>query len=214
MEKATNGQFREFIGKILVKGSDEMIASINKEKIQSCINSLSSEDVVMKNLVTFINNDGKVIVDRPKIININRSKPFDPATFIGSGWPIEEQDEKSLALTEINITEVVFETTLEKGEKNIKGEDKLKRLKEKDIIRLDAKIFQTLWENQYLIPEKWKEETKVNATFIFFDGTILLGSSGFRYILHLYWGDGKWSWDYCWLVGGFDVRNPSAVLAS
>ncbi|MBU3969017.1 hypothetical protein KJ991_02270 [Patescibacteria group bacterium] len=214
MEKATNGQFREFIGKILVNESDEMIASINKEKIQSCINSLSSEDVVMKNLVTFINNDGKVIVDRPKIININRSKPFDPATFISSGWSIEEQDEKSLALTEINITKVMFETTLEKGEKAVNGEEKLKRLKEKNCIRLDAKIFQTLWENQNLIPKEWKEKTNGNTTFIFFDGTILRGSSGFRYVLHLYWGDGKWSWDYCWLVGDFDVGYPSTVLAS
>ncbi|TSD02914.1 MAG: hypothetical protein Athens071416_433 [Parcubacteria group bacterium Athens0714_16] len=214
MEKATNGQFREFIGKILVKGSDEIISSIDKEKIQSCINSLSSEETVLKNLVTFINSGGKVIVSGSKIIQIDRSIPFDPAKFIGAGWSIEEQDEKSLALTEIDLTKVVFETTLEKNEKTINGVDKLKCLKEKNVIRLDAKIFQTLWENQNFIPEEWKKKTNGNTTFIFFDGTILRFSYGNRCVLYLYWYGGKWHWDFYWLDNDFDVSYPSAVLAS
>lgn len=57
MEKATNGQFREFVGKLLVKGNDENVAKIDKTKIQTIINSLSSaEDTVFENLVRFINN--------------------------------------------------------------------------------------------------------------------------------------------------------------
>ena len=57
MEKATNGQFREFVGKLLVKGSDEKVATIDKTKIQRAINSLSNEEKVMENLIMFINND-------------------------------------------------------------------------------------------------------------------------------------------------------------
>lgn len=64
MEKATNGQFREFVGKLLVKGSDEKVALIDKTKIQNAINSLSSaEDTVFENLVRFINNGCRLLVD-------------------------------------------------------------------------------------------------------------------------------------------------------
>jgi len=168
-----------------------------------------------KQFTLFLKNGGKVIVDSPRVISIDRSIPFDPTTFIGNGWSIEEQDERAIALTEINLTEVMFDSTLEKGEKSIKGEDKLKRLKEKtNRIRLDAGIFKTLWENQILIPEKWKEQTNRNTTFIFFDGTVLRDSNGDRYVLCLYWNGGEWYW-YCpWLENAWFAYDPSAVLAS
>ena len=64
MEKATNGQFREFIGKLLVKGSDEKVAQIDKTKIQKVIDSLSSNDsTVFENFINFINNEGCLLVD-------------------------------------------------------------------------------------------------------------------------------------------------------
>lgn len=167
-----------------------------------------------KQFTAFLKNGGKVIVDSPRVISIDRSIPFDPKTFIGNGWSIEEQDERAIALTEIDLTSVMFDSTLEKGEKSIKGEDKLNRLKEKtNRIRLDAGIFKTLWENQILIPEKWKEKTNGNTKYIFFDGTVLRYSDGDRYVLYLYWNDGRWRWYYDWLVSDWHARNPSAVLA-
>ena len=168
-----------------------------------------------KQFTAFLKNGGKVIVDSPRVISIDRSIPFDPKTFIGNGWSIEEQDERAITLTEIDLTSVMFDSTLEKGEKSIKGEDKLNRLKEKtNRIRLDAGIFKTLWENQILIPEKWKEQTNGNTTFIFFDGTVLRDSDGNRYVLCLCWGDGRWDWYYYWLGLDWSADGPSAVLAS
>ena len=167
-----------------------------------------------KQFTAFLKNGGKVIVDSPRVISIDRSIPFDPKTFIGNGWSIEEQDERAIALTEIDLTSVMFDSTLEKGEKSIKGEDKLNRLKEKtNRIRLDAGIFKTLWENQILIPEKWKEKTNGNTTFIFFDGTVLRHSRGRRCVLYLYWLDGRWRWGYNWLEFDWSASYPSAVLA-
>jgi hypothetical protein len=167
-----------------------------------------------RQFTAFLKNGGKVIVDGPKVISIDRSKPFNPTTFIGAGWTIAEQDERALALAEVDLTEVVFETTLGDKEKSIKGEDKLTRLKEKGCVRLDAGVFKTLWENQILIPEKWKEKTNGNTTYIFFDGTVLQSSSGYRFVLCLYWRDGEWRWSYFWLGNGFDAGSLSAVLAS
>lgn len=154
----------------------------------------------------------KMIVER--FLKIDRSKPFNPESFIGGDWSIEEQDERSLTLTEVDLSKVVFETTLGKNENRVKGEEKLKRLKEKNVIRLDAKIFQTLWENQNLIPEGWKEKTNGSPTFIFFDGTILRNSNGLRCVLDLCWRDGEWYWYYSWLGRGWHADDPSAVLAS
>ncbi len=126
------------------------------------------------------------------IISIDRSKTFDPVAFIGKGWSIVEQDDRSLALTQIELGKIDFAHMLEKGETQIKGEDKLNRLKKDDRIRLDAMVFQTLWENQSLIPASWKEKTKGNTTYIFFDGTVLRSPGGGRYVLCLCWDVGGW----------------------
>lgn len=169
----------------------------------------------------------KVIVGEPKIIKIDRTKSFNPTEFISSGWSIwrgpkdgkglsgeEEQDERALDLTEVDISKIRLETMLKSGEVSVGGEERLERLKKAGHIRLDVKIFQILWENQSLIPEEWKEKTNGNTTFIFFDGTILRGPVGDRGVLCLCWSGGEWDWDGDWLGDGFGADDPSAVLAS
>lgn len=85
------------------------------------------------------------------VIAIDRTKPFEPNKFIwavtGRGnWTISKvkpQDERSLALTKVDLAEVHFK---EKGQF------------EEDDIPLDIKVFETIWENEALIPESWKKE--------------------------------------------------------
>jgi len=86
---------------------------------------------------------GKMIVGEPKIIPIDRTQPFDPVKSLGQGWTIDEQDERSLALNQVDLANVRLEYMLKKDESWIKGEEKLKRLKKAGHIRLDAKVFQT-----------------------------------------------------------------------
>jgi len=177
----------------------------------------------------FLRNRGKVIIGEPKVISIYRSKPFEPAKFkgLGEGWTIwkgsidgdglkgdEDQDSRSLALTELDLTKVRFETCLRKKETQIKGEIKHARLKEAGHIRLDAQVFQTLWENQHLIPLQWKELTNGNTTYIFFDGTVLRNPRGVRCVLYLCWNDGRWFWNARWLENDWYASSPSAVPAS
>ena len=149
-----------------------------------------------------------------RVIQIDRSVPFDPVKLLGQGWTIEEQDECSLALTQIDLANVKLESMLKKDESWIKGEEKLKRLKQAGYIPLDTKVFQTLLENKVLIPESWKEKTNGNTTYIFFDGTVLRGPGGHRCVLYLCWSDGRWRWGCDWLGGDWYVSDPSAVLAS
>jgi len=44
--------------------------------------------------------------------------------------------------------------------------------------------------------------------------TFLRNPDGNRYVLCLYWNDGRWNWNYNWLENDWNVNNPSAVLAT
>ncbi len=148
-------------------------------------------------------------------LQIDRSKPFDYA-FVGPESEIEEEDQRSLALSEIDLADIRFEAMLEDSETSVDGGSRLGRLRGAGYIRLDAKIFQTLWENQQLIPERWKERTKGQMTKIFFEGTVLRSSHSNRgdnrYVLCLYWDGSEWCWCLSWVVNDRHVNEPSAVI--
>ncbi len=149
------------------------------------------------------------------IISIDRTAPFDSAAFIDDGWDIWEgdQDERSLVLTEVDLSKVSLLTCLKKNEKHITREVNLQRLKQKGCIRLDAKIFHTLWKDQRFIPKRWKAKTHGNTTRIFFDGSIIRSPrSGTRCVLSLHF-DGQWHWELHKLDDNYRVGNLSAVLA-
>ena len=131
------------------------------------------------------------------IIQIDRSKLFDPVEFLGKGWSIEEQDERSLAITEINVDDIVLHTMMKYTETSITGEEKLKRLRDdKTHLQLDAGIFLHFLNNKKLIT-KYSE-----GKLIFFDGTILCRSgedSCFdknRFVLYLSPRNNEWFWYY------------------
>ena len=186
--------------------------NLDSDTIQKIINDPRQAG---QQFTAFLRNGGKVIVGEPKVVAINRNR-FNPKKFIGDGWSIlnDETDARSIALTELDLTKVQHVTMLKDGEAYIKGEEKLKRLKASDYIRLDADIFLTLWENQHLIPESWKEKVNGNTRYIYFDGTVLRYSGGGRCVLYLYWNDGQWDWRVNWLGNDWGDSDPSAVLAS
>jgi len=174
----------------------------------------------------------KPLIETPKseskIIPINRSTPFDPATFIGAGWTIwrgpadvnglegdEERDLRSVTLTQLELDRIQLVTCLKKNEKVTTGEERLKRLTADGRIRLDENAFKAFWDNREQLPSRFKERVNGNIQFIFFDGVVLRSPRGRRYALCAYFGsDGAWDWDCDWLDGGRRVSSPSAVLAS
>lgn len=186
--------------------------NLDSDLIQKIINDPRQAG---QQFTAFLRNGGRVIVGEPKVVAINRNR-FNPKKFIGDGWSIlnDETDARSIALTELDLTKVQFATMLKDGETYVNGEEKLKRLKASGNIRLDADIFLTLWENQHLIPESWKEKVNGNTRFIYFDGTVLRRSDGRRYVLYLCWDDGAWRWSVHWLDYDWNGIRPSAVLAS
>lgn len=161
-------------------------------------------------------------VEGSDILLIDRTKPFDPEKFIGKGWSIwkgladgdgllglTDEDEHSLALTEVDLRKVFLESFLKRGENVISGEENLVRAKAAGHIRLDAKVFQTIWESKHLIPKSWRKKG-----YVFFDGTVLRNPVGHRYVLYLDLSGGQWHWTSVWQGYSREIDRPSAALVS
>lgn len=147
------------------------------------------------------------------IISIDRSIPTLPSNLSDSGWTIAEQDERSLALTEIDLSSVLFMNMLNKGETLVQGEIKLQRLKDSNLIRLDAAIFRTLSKNTSLILEHCEGLADYENLTICFDGTILEDKDGIRFFNYLSYKNGEWRKHFFGWLGDMQNRtNLSAVL--
>lgn len=173
--------------------------------------------------------EGRFLFGDPKVI---RTAPFNPVEFLGKGWAFwrgsaggdgltgeEDADLRSRALVEIDTTRLRFETCLREGESSIKGEEKIRRLKEKpDFIRLGGNAFLGFWLDYQASKENSALEHLYRTrriTFIDFPGDILRSSDGYRSMLYLCRrGHGGWDWDVCWLENDWFADNPSVGLAS
>lgn len=148
------------------------------------------------------------------IINQSQTKSaFDPAAFIGKGWSFAEARSPRSAALELldDYSKVKLTTAWLEGQPHVDGETRRTRiLADTASTPLNADHFLDLWNNKEKIPEEWKKVKGV----ITFDGDVLRGPSGRRYVLCLYWQSGRWDWGCRWLDGGWDANDPSAILAN
>jgi hypothetical protein len=162
----------------------------------------------------WLSNECRLSIKGPSALVIDRSKPFDPVKFIDRGWSIVEEDERSLALDEIDFAKVRFESGLNEHERVITGDVKLQRLKVMPGIRLDAKVGQALYEEKGQTTLRWLHET-YGVTWFELAGTVLRYSDGHRYFLYLYrYDDGSWDWGDGWLGSVRRRGSVSPLLAS
>ncbi len=206
MGKATHGQSNEFIGKLLVKLSDEKIAQIDKQKIQKVIDSLTSkDDTVIDNFIRFINNGCRLQIIGNHEIDTNRipNLPFDGATTESHG--------KSGKMV-LDFSKLDFYLADEQKNGSIIGHELRKKLKNKSV--MNACVLDHLLENPQLIPEEWKKDANGNTRYIFFWGTIFRDSDGDLYVRYLCWSGGEWCSSCGWLDGGFVSRFPALVSAN
>ena len=222
MKTATEGQQKDFVVRVL--NLDR--AKLDGEAYQRGTEGFSNEEVEMR-LAAFVNNGLSFVMKGPGLLIIDRTKPFNPAAFIGNGWAIwrgpkdgnglageEAQDTVSLKLTEIDFAEALFTACLKDGEATVTGEEKIIRHGVAGHTRLDAKIGQSLFEEKGQATLEWLYKT-FGITWFELPGTVLRGSVGDRYFLCLYRdNDGRWYWLYYWLGSNRSARDPSAVLAS
>ncbi|MBI4088972.1 hypothetical protein HY415_02650 [Candidatus Kaiserbacteria bacterium] len=221
MKKATYRQLKDIGIRFLNLDPEGVDGDAIRKGTEGC-----SVNDVDRRLKAFLNNGLSFMMKGPSALIIDRTKPFNPAAFIGSGWTIwrgttngdgltgeEEQDARSLELTEINFATVLFTACLEDGETSIIGEEKLARHIAAKHIRLDARIGQCLFEEKGQAACEWLYQT-FGIRWFELSGTVLRNGFGSRCFLFLYRNnDGRWYWSYDWLGSNRDAENPSAVLA-
>ena len=139
---------------------------------------------------------------------------FDPGTFVGAGWKISEQDERSLNIASIDPSVISLESAVRDGEERVGGFERIGRLKRAGWVLLDARAFISLWKNKRLIPRHWEEQIDGRPPYIYFDGTIVRSPCGHRNTLCLYHQGGEWRCDDVWLVLDLPANHVSAVLGS
>lgn len=163
----------------------------------------------------FCKNSAKVFIYLVTSLVLKLVDKFSHTEFLGDDWKIVERDEREDSLTEIDWSKVDFATCLKDDEPRITGEEKLKRLKATDKIRLGGRAFLTLWEDYQEKKEvsvlKQLYNTK-GIAYVDFFGLVLQAPHGSRRVLCLYRvGDGSWHWSYGWLAGAWVARCFSAV---
>jgi hypothetical protein len=148
------------------------------------------------------------------ILNQSQQKSvFDPVAFIGEGWSFAEaRNPRSAALGLLDdYSKVKLTTDWLEGKLSVGGETRRTRIiADTASTPLNADHFLYLWKNKEKIPEEWKNVKGV----ITFDGDVLRGPGGHRYVLCLFWRNDWWCWGYSWLDFDWSADYPSVVLAS
>lgn len=197
-----------------------------KEAMLNRIVAAGGSEAVLDGLLT-----GAVEVTVTWVKHILATVVFNITQFLGADWKVwkgpadgqglegeEDRDSRNLDITEVDWVQVLRETCLKSDETSIKGEEKLRRLKEMGHIRLGENAFLALWQDYQANKKKSVLEwlyTTFGVTYLDFFGLILRGPGGGRYVLYLYrYGDGQWLWYARWLGRGWHAGNFSALLAS
>lgn len=137
----------------------------------------------------------KVVTQNERhIISIDRTKMEVTLGFYRDR-KILELDERSLRLTEIDLTKVKLLNVLKKGEREISGEERLRRIKETGHIRLDTWILQAILKNPECIPANWDQRRCItfDGTIFWFPGHYKGTGSESEMVLWLHMGDNGWT---------------------
>lgn len=220
MKPATRDQTHEVIARVI---RNTNWGQLNGDSLQRTVIEMSGEEFGRR-FTSFLQNGANFNLKGPNVLVIDRTNPFDPAAFIGSGWTIwrgakdgdglrgeEEQDARSLAMTEVDFSKVLFTACLKEGESYITGEEKLSRHAAANHVRLDARIVQALLEEKGQVTLDWLY-VRFSITGFELPGTVLRGPDGFRYFLCLYrLVDGRCFWYYNRLDNNRSATSVSAL---
>ncbi len=140
---------------------------------------------------------GGIVPNHKRKIFVDRSQKFTIQNFFDSGWGIDEEDQRSLIRREFDVSRIKLINMLIPAESSISGEDKIERINDLGLVRLDAAVLQKFLENQKKIPESWKITLNGEARCIFFDGTIVKDLiSDRRHTFFIRFNGKEWDWNY------------------
>jgi len=138
---------------------------------------------------------------------------FDTISRSGDGWKTvdDETDARSIAISDIKISNIRFESMFE-GDIGLSGNERLKNLKKAGHIRLDARVLQIFALNnkrKITLPKQWREIVRAggDASDDGFNRFTLDGSVFVRphvqhsghYVLSVFWCKHAWYYRLEWL---------------
>lgn len=194
------------------------ITALQKKELRSQIKSGVINETIMQAFIEHRNPW------ESHILTIDRTVPFDTETFIGKGWSIwkgpiegnglqgeEEQDQRSLSMSEITLEQMLFKTGLKQDEISVSGEDKIKRHRALSHIMADAKIGQILYEEEGQ-KTLWAVSKRTKLTWFELPGTTIRSPEADRSDMCLYQDYEEWRWCCRWLGSNRCLGIPSLVL--
>lgn len=128
-------------------------------------------------------------------LELDCSSTLDGAEYPGMPREIDEQDGRALTLTKVDFARVSYETCLKEGERGIVGEEKLRRLKAMDAVRLGGNQFKALWQDYVAKRDGSVLEHLYRAfglRYLDFFGLILRCHGGPRHVLCLFRAGREW----------------------
>jgi hypothetical protein len=169
------------------------------------------------------------------IIRIDRTKPFDCRSVLhpfefdlydgakSPQWSNYIEDKKSVALREVDVTNIAFETMMEAGEVSITAEERVKRHVAARHLCLDAQVLFALYDD-FISHKKeghqeeshleWLRHNKGIHRMVF-PGTVIKSPYGGRCIFSLAFVSERYGWDWTHDCGWFNTKllpsQPSAI---
>lgn len=142
---------------------------------------------------------------------------FNPITFFDDDrWSIDanRSDIRSVVLSEFSPAEIQLLAATHGDKVSVDGNERLRYIQScENYLRLDVEIFHTLWINQHIIPDFWKQKISDETGIICFDGSVFKDKrNNHIYVICMFWEDAKWKWvlDPLWCTP--IINAVSAVL--
>ncbi len=147
-----------------------------------------------------------LLVERPRIIGVSWSKPFNRERFFcGQYAPVH--DKESQKVFGFNVTHLKLVPPEKAGDKRL--------------THLDAKAFEALWDNRDTLPPEWRELIPPQCDFFqcYLYGTKFINECGGEHVLYLRWAKNyedpsrayAWHWGLTPIAYDWGCRFP--VLA-
>jgi len=199
---ATTDQKARFLD--LVTGTMEMVRDNRRDigDVSSVLQRIKDDPQFAASLIGV--NQPAEITNVTKIVSIKHIIDCDANPFLPQGWRVKEH--RKGGQLEWDPTKVaLYLSEIQKNEPFIVGNKLRKELKGKPV--LNACVLDYLLAHPELIPEEWRGN-------VYFWGTIYRHENGVLCVRDLCWVGERWCWHCGWLVDGWSVSRPAALLAS
>lgn len=193
--------------------------------LQATTRGLSTDEIVRR-LDAFAKRGYRFDVRGPFTLRVDRTELFDPSKRFGAGWTIWrghkdgdglkgplDIDNASIAMEQIDFQDVSFESFMDGQAHPLDGEQRLLRIRDREVIALDAKVGEAAIDDPHQVMLRYLHDL-YGITSFELAGTVLRRPDGKRFhaavdrLPH-----GEWIMTCMFVSGGRHTHNIVPVVA-